>query len=131
MTEDLAVWRGNAKFDQTDAVDSTAATSRAQTWSSLSDRVTSATDDLYALEAAAPDNTTAAAARGCITAIQSTRQALDARAEARYAYRTADAQNSDQQQLNDARDREVRASRNLADSRSAYAKALTDLSAIV
>ena len=83
-----------------------------------------------ALEAAAPDNQTAATARNAITTMKATREALDARAESRYAYRKAEGDDADADTLAEVRNREVRTSRNLADARSAYAKALSGLAAI-
>jgi len=68
--------------------------------------------------------------RNVIATMRTTRDALDARAEARYAYRKAEADNASKADLTEARDREVRTSRNLADARSAYANALTNLSTI-
>lgn len=131
MTEDIAVWRGNAKFEGTADAGSTAGTSKAQEWAEITTRQQAASDELYALEAAAPDNNTVTVTRNAITAMRATREAVDARAEARYAYRTAEAAEAAAADLTQARDREVRASRNLADTRSSYARALTDLSTIV
>ena len=131
MGEDMAVWRGNAQFEGTTGVDATAATNRAATWAELQRRQGEASDALYALEASAPDNRSAEAARATITTMRGTRDALDARAEARYSYRKAEAEGAEQSVLSDARDREVRASRNLAESRNGFAKALTDLSTLV
>ena len=47
------------------------------------------------------------------------------------AERKAESEGADQSALMDARDREVRASRNLAESRNGFARALTDLSTLV
>lgn len=131
MSEDLAVWRGNARFEDSTMVGDTAATARAETWSQLSERMTRAADSLYALEAAAPDQRSADLARNAVTAMRLTRDALDARAESRFAYRTMDASQHTNDQLMDSREREVRSSRNLVEARNRYAKALTDLSTIV
>lgn len=131
MGEDIAVWRGNAQFDGTTAVGASAATGRAEDWAEMQRRFGEASDALYALEAAAPDSRSADAARATITSMRDTRDKVDARAEARFAYRTSEAADVEQSQLVEARDREVRASRNLANARSAYAKALTNLSGIV
>ena len=130
MTEAIAVWRGNAKYDGTTDVDATAGTAKAQDWRELQTRQKTASDSLYALEAAAPDNQTAATARNAITTMKATREALDARAESRYAYRKAEGDDADADTLSEVRNREVRTSRNLADARSAYAKALSGLAAI-
>lgn len=130
MTEDLAVWRGNATFEGATDAGETAGTSRAQAWTDVTAKYAKASDELYALEASAPDNNTALVAQNAVAALKATRQAVDARADARLSYRKADAEGAPSTDLADARDREVRASRNLADARSAYAKALTDLSTI-
>lgn len=131
MGEDMAVWRGNAQFDGSTAVDSSAGTNKAETWSELQKRFGTASDALYALEAAAPDTTSAQAARSTIASMRATRDAVDARAEARFNYRTVESTGSDHEPLVEARDREVRASRNLTDARNSFAKSLTDLSTLV
>lgn len=131
MSEDVAVWRGNARFDGTTDLDASAGTSRAETWASMSTRLGAASDELYALEAMAPDGRTADAARSTISTMRRTREALDARAEARHAYRVAESEHAPDADLREARDREVRASRNLAEARTAYAGALRDLSTLV
>ncbi len=131
MGEDMAVWRGNAKFDGTAEVGSSASTSRSETWTSLNPKMAAATDALYALEAAAPDTRSAEAASASVASLRSVRDALDARAESRFAYRTVEAGSPDQAALMDAREREVRSSRNLVESRNALASALTNLSTIV
>jgi hypothetical protein len=60
------------------------------------------------------------------------RKALDARADARQNYRTVEAvDGTDTSALSDAREREVRSSRNLAEARSAYGTALTNLSTLL
>jgi hypothetical protein len=130
MGEDMAVWRGNAQFDNATAVGTSAATSRAETWQKLNERMTIASDSLYALEAAAPDQRSAQAARNTVNALHSTRNALDARAESRFAYRSAETQEHDSTSLMQAREREVRSSRNLVEARNNLALALTDLSTI-
>jgi hypothetical protein len=132
MGEDMAVWRGNAQFEAATAVGDTAATSRAETWAGLSAGITKASDSLYALEAAAPDPRTAESARSTVTTMLAVRTALDARAEARFAYRTTEAEPEQEGSvLLDARDREIRASRNLVEARNQFALALTNLSTIV
>jgi hypothetical protein len=130
MGEDTAVWRGNAQFDDATDVGKAAGTAKAETWQRLDGRMTSATDNLYALEAAAPDRHTAQTARNTVNALNATRTALDARAESRFAYRSAETQEHDSATLMQAREREVRSSRNLVEARNALALALTDLSTI-
>lgn len=131
LGEDMAVWRGNATFDGTTDVGSTAATSKAETWNEIQLRQGQALDALYALEASPPDNQTAILARNTITTLRAAREAVDNRAEARFAYRTAEKDGREARDMMDARDREVRASRNLAEARARYATALTDLSTLV
>lgn len=137
MGEDLALWRGNVQFDGTTDVGATAGTSRAETWRDLSVRLDRARDNLYALEAAAPDPATAEAARTTVTTMMGVRTALDARAESRFAYRTAEATSTEADStetpsaLMEARDREVRASTNFNRAKSDYARALTNLSTII
>ena len=131
MSEDVAVWRGNATFEGTTSVDSTAGTARAETWAELQERLGKASDALYALEANAPDIRSQGAAQQTLVAMRANRDALDARAEARLAYRKADSEGSDPEALVEARNREVRASRNLAEARNSFARALTDLSTVV
>jgi hypothetical protein len=131
MGEDMAVWRGNAQFDGSTAVDASAATNKAATWSELQTRFGTASDALYALEAGAPDTKSADAARSTIATMKTTRDAIDARAEARFGYRTSETAGADQAALVEARDREVRASRNLTEARNTFARALTDLSTLV
>lgn len=132
MGEDMALWRGNAQFEGTTDVGATAGTSRAETWRELSGRLDRARDNLYALEAAAPDPATAEMARATVTTMLDVRSALDARAESRFAYRTAEAAATEtSSNLTEARDREVRASTNFNRAKSDYAKALTNLSTII
>ncbi|MFV1969520.1 MAG: hypothetical protein ACC683_00795 [Acidimicrobiia bacterium] len=132
MSEDLAIWRGNATFDSTTEFGATAATALADTWRQLDGRIGKASDHLYSLEAAAPDQRTAQAANAAVASMRSVRTAVDARAEARMNYRTVQARSdTDQIALQDAREREVRASRNLAEARSAYGTALTNLSTVL
>ena len=122
----------NAQFESATAVVDTAGTSRAETWAQLSGGITKASDSLYALEAAAPDPRTAESARSTVTTMLAVRTALDARAEARFAYRTTEAEAEPEPSvLLDARDREIRASRNLVEARNEFALALTNLSTIV
>jgi hypothetical protein len=134
LTEALALWRGNAQYDQKTDVGATAETASAETWEKLSGRMNAAIDHLYALEAAAPDTRTAETARRVVDGLNDTRASVDARAEARYAYRATEAEGEGQPdrsaRLATARDREQRASENLAESRRRLAESLTSLSAV-
>jgi hypothetical protein len=132
MTEDLAVWRGNTVADETTATASAAGTSLTNTWQHLDGRMGKASDELYALESSAPDKTTAQVAGETISSLRALRAAVDARAESRVSYRAAEnADGTDPDALKDAREREVRSSRNLAEARSALGRTLTSLSAVV
>jgi hypothetical protein len=132
MSEDLAIWRGNATYDSTSAVGATAGTALAETWAQLDARTGKASDSLYALEATAPDRRTAQAASTAVASMRSVRRSVDDRAEARMNYRTVETGvDVGQVALQDAREREVRASRNLAEARSAYGAALTSLSTVL
>jgi hypothetical protein len=132
MTEDLAVWRGNTVADGATATASAAGTSLANTWQQLDGRIGKASDELYALESSAPDQRTAQVAGETISSLRALRTAVDARAESRVKYRTAESTDgTDSDVLKDAREREVRASRTLAEARSALGGALTSLSAVV
>jgi len=132
MSEDLAIWRGNATFDSKVEVGATAATALADTWHQLDGRIGKASDHLYSLEAAAPDQRTAQAANATVAAMRSVRTAVDARAEARMHYRTIESgAEADALALQDAREREVRSARNLAEARGAFGGALTNLSTVL
>jgi hypothetical protein len=132
MTEDLAVWRGNTVVDGASETGSAAATSLANTWQQLDGRMGDASDELYALESSAPDQRTASVAGETISALRALRTTVDARAESRVGYRAAESSDgNDTEVLKEARDREVRTSRNLAEARSALGEALTSLSAVV
>jgi predicted small lipoprotein YifL len=132
MSEDLAIWRGNATYDKTSAVGATAGTALAETWAQLDTRIGTASDSLYAVEAAAPDQRTAKAASTVVASMRSVRRSVDDRAEARMNYRSVEASvNVGEVALQDAREREVRASRNLAEARSVYGAALTGLSTVL
>ena len=128
LNEDLAVWRGNALFDGASDAGEAAGTSLAQTWAQLGGRTDKATDSLYRAEAAAPDQTTAETIRNVVAALQVTRSAVDARAEARFNTRGVDA--SDQSNAAQAAERERLASGTLAEARTQLSAALTALSAI-
>ncbi|MCL1600379.1 MAG: hypothetical protein M3112_02430, partial [Actinomycetia bacterium] len=89
-------------------------------------------DELYALESSAPDQKTAQVAGETVTSLRALRTAVDGRAESRVKYRTAEAAaGTDSNALKDAREREVRTSRTVAEARSALGGALTSLSAVV
>jgi hypothetical protein len=129
LTDDLAVWRGNALFEGIPDPSASAGTSLAATWAQLSDRTDKATNSLYRAEAAAPDQMSAETIRNVITALQTSRSAVDARAEARLKSRGVDG--SDQAAATQAANRERLAAGNLTDARAQVAGALTALSAIV
>ncbi len=129
LTEDLAVWRGNALFEESPDTGAIAGTSLAATWAQLTDRTDKATNSLYRAEAAAPDRTSAETIRNVIAALQTSRTAVDARAAARLNFRGVDG--SDQTAATQAADRERLASGNLTDARTKLAEALTALSTIV
>lgn len=132
MSDDVAIWRGNAQFDGVTEVGATASTSKAELWNELGPRLDSARSSLYALEAAAPDPRTAQSAQVTVNTMMGVRSALDARADARAAYRQAEATAADNPQaLMDARDREVRSSTNLNQARAEFSRALTNLSGII
>lgn len=134
LTESLAIWRGNAQYDKATDVGATAETASAETWGQLPSRLDRARDSLYAFEAAAPDGRSADTARRVVEHLNATRAALDGRAEARYAYRAAEAEAEGQPDraanLATARDRERRTSEILEESRRRLGEALTALSAI-
>jgi hypothetical protein len=103
----------------------------AETWQQIGPRIDAARESLYSLEASAPDPRTAEVARSVITSMLALRSSLDARAEARYAYRSAEqAAAESPTQLIEARDREIRASTNFNMARSDFAQSLTRLSSI-
>lgn len=131
MTEDLAVWRGNVQFDGPSPDTPTASTAKVDDWEALQPRIGEASDSLYALEAVAPDGRSAESARATVATMRTTREAIDSRADARLAYRTADAGGADETTLGESRNREVRASRNLAEARAEFSRALEDLSNLV
>ncbi|MCB1247302.1 MAG: hypothetical protein KDB69_08555 [Acidimicrobiia bacterium] len=131
LTEDLAVWRGNALVDDTTAVGSTAGTGLAESWAQLAGRMDRCRSHLYALEAAAPDPRSAQSARRAVETVTSLRAAVDARADARAGYRNAEDSGASPEQLIEARDREIRTSTNLHRDREAAATALRDLSTLL
>ncbi len=129
LTEDLAVWRGNALFEGESNAAAAAGTSLAGIWAQLSHRTDRANSSLYHSEATAPDQKSAETIRNVVAAVRTTRAAVDARAEARLNSRTAEA--SDETALTTAADRERLASGSLTEARGHLAGALTALSAIV
>lgn len=132
MSDDVAIWRGNAQYDGVTAVGATASTGKAELWNELGPRLDSARSSLYALEAAAPDPQTSQSAQATVNTMMAVRTALDSRADARAAYRAAEATAADNPQaLMDARDREVRSSTNLNQARAEFARALTNLSTVI
>jgi hypothetical protein len=131
LSEDVAIWRGNAQFEATTEIGATAGTTMAETWAQLGPRIDAARESLYALEASSPDPRTAEMARSVITTMLAVRTAVDARAEARYAYRTAEQSATESpSELIEARDREIRSSTNFNSARSDFAEALSRFSTI-
>jgi hypothetical protein len=132
MTEDLAVWRGNQLFNAPSGAATPPGTSLSATWQQLDGRMGQATDELYAFESAMSDPKSAEMGNATITSLQTLRSAVDARADARASYCTVESKEvSDTPALQDAREREVRASRTLAASRSDLGAALTNLSTLI
>jgi hypothetical protein len=132
MTEDLAVWRGNALFDAETGTPPATGTSLGNTWQQLDGRMGQAGDELYALEASAPDQRAAQLASVTISTMRALRSTMDARAASRMNYRTTESGGGEGEgSLSDAREREVRSSRNLAEARSAFGTALTNLSTLL
>jgi hypothetical protein len=128
LTEDLAVWRGNALFEGKADTGAAAGTALADTWAQLGARTNKATDSLNRAEAAAPDPNSAETIRGVVAALLATRSAVDARAEARFSSRGVDA--TDQNAAAQAAERERLASGTLTEARAQLSTALTALSAI-
>ncbi len=128
LTEDLAIWRGNTRVDGITDPGSANATA----WEQLPARMDAALAELDALESAAPDARTAQVARRVVETLKGVRAAIDARVEARVSFRTQVAGPADapdrQARLDEARDRERRASENLAAARAVAAEVLTELS---
>lgn len=120
MTEELAIWRGNsmARAETTQP-----GTGLADRWGQLDSRMNRARDGLYKAEAAAPDQTSSQLVRNTIVALDATRTAIDARAEARL--------NSTGSPDRGTAERERIASTNLAESRVALNSALTSVSGLV
>lgn len=129
LTDELAIWRGNALHEHRTATDDSAGTAMMATWSQLDDRMNQATDQLYRAEAASPDQNTAQTVRATISALGETRTAVDARAEARFTTRQVDA--GDQLALAEATERERLASTSLIEARQRLNDALLALSAVI
>jgi hypothetical protein len=129
MTEELAIWRGNAQFDGQTEVGDTAATAMASNWAQLETRMAAATSDLYRAEASAPDQNTAGTLRATITALNAVRAGIDARAEARLNSRNAEGQDLTVQA--EAADRERLSASNLSEARQQLTSSLVTLSALL
>ena len=128
LTDELALWRGNALFDDRTAPEDSAGTSMADRWAQIDSRMNNATDQLYRAEAAAPDQATAATVRQTVDALSAARTAVDGRAEARFNTRGVAA--DDQHALAQAAERERLASSTLAEARRTLNDALIALSAV-
>lgn len=128
LTEELAVWRGNALFEGRTGSEDAAASALAAHWAQVDTRHDQATRQLYQAEASAPDQTTSATVRTAIDALNATRAAVDARAEARFASRGIG--EGDQFAMAQAADRERLAASNLATARQELNDALIRLSAV-
>jgi hypothetical protein len=128
LTDELAIWRGNALHEHRTATDDSAGTALMATWSQVDHRMSQATDQLYRAEAAAPDQNTAEMVRTTISTLGETRSAVDARAEARLSTRQTEA--TDQVALAKAAERERLASTKLTESRQKLNDALLALSAL-
>lgn len=127
FTDELAIWRGNALFEEATTPNDSAGTALATTWAQLDERMNKATDQLYRAEAAAPDQNTAGTVRVTITALNGTRSALDSRAEARFNTRASESQFD----IAEASERERLASSSLAENKQGLNDALLALSAIL
>lgn len=133
LTEQLAIWHGDAEFEGT--VGQATDAEQARIWGQLAARMDQATADLYALEAAAAPNSPALrAAQGAVGSLKETYAAVIERSDARHASHAAESGSSQVAEqdvdLAAARDREMRASTALAEARPRLAAALTDLSKI-
>ncbi len=125
--ESLAIWRGEQLAGMADDGNDSA---NAVTWSQLGSRVNRASDALYSMEALAANPGEAETARGVVEALNTTRRALDARAEAHFAYLEASAESAageNTTELVAGRDREIRASNALATARADLADAVRGL----
>lgn len=127
LSDELAIWRGNALFDGSTGPEDSAGTALASTWAQLDDRMNRAVDQLYRAEASAPDQNTSQLVRTTVDALHATRSAVDARAQARFNTR----QTEDQFAMAEAGERERLASSNLAQASQGLNDALLALSAVV
>lgn len=131
MTEDLAIWHGDALYEERDDSAATDA-ANAKIWDQISTRKQRAADELYAFEAASgPGSQALKASQQTTTALNDTYTALTERSDARVAYRTvAESEDPAGDSLTPARDREVRASGKLSAAREQLATGLAALKPI-
>lgn len=133
MTESLAIWHADAEFEKRDGTLATDA-ANAKIWAQLGPVKQRATAELYALEAAAgPGSPALEAAQRTTAAVNETYAASAERSDARLAYRIAAESPDATDQAADltaARDREVRASAQLAAAHQELTAALDELSPI-
>ena len=125
MTEDLAVWRGNATADATTGAAPGAGSAKSDAWAQLGPRLNRGTDALYAAKAEAPDPQTQALVQAVVTDLNSVRSDVDGRAEARRQARQVESADATAQAA--VRDDERRASQRLAEDRNRLAVSLTNL----
>jgi hypothetical protein len=124
MTDDLAVWRGKADHQHRDSTDENVSDRKSELSVAVGKRSEATLNSLYALEAAAPDRRTADNATATAMAIRAVSDSLDARAEARFRYLDAA---DDVQARAEARDREVRSSTILSETRAELSRCVTRL----
>jgi hypothetical protein len=133
LTESLAIWHGDAEFEERDGTLATDA-ANAKIWAQLDPVKQRATAELYALEAAAgPGSPALEAAQRTSAAVNETYAATTERSDARLAYRTVAGSSEAADQAADltgARDREVRASAQLETTHQELTAALVELSPI-
>jgi hypothetical protein len=134
LTEQLAIWHGDAEFEGT--IGQATDTEQARIWGQLAARMDQATADLYALEAAAAPNSPALrAAQSVVGSLKETYAAVIERSDARHGSHGVESGSSEAAEqgaeLAAARDREMRASTALAEARPRLAAALSDLSRIM
>lgn len=129
MTEDLAVWRGNATADATTGAAPAAGSAKSDAWDQLGPRLNRGTDALYAAKAEAPDQQSQALVQAVVTDLNAVRSDVDGRAEARRQARVAESAEATAQAA--ARDDERRASQRLAEDRNRLAVSLTNLASVM
>lgn len=131
LTESLAIWHGDAAHGGGAGSGATDAGNQ-RIWDQAASRRQRATDELYALEAAAtPGSPAVRSAQRTITAVNDVYAGVTERSDAREAYRSAaDADEADAAAVATARDREVRASAKVTKAREELAAALGELAAI-